>query len=147
MTPSSSSSRQDRQVARPGGPDAARLHQLRQRQRHHRGHRGNPTSLGWVGLAFAEENADKVREIAVSKDANGTCVEPNAETVSDGSYPISRPLFIYVNKAKAADNAAVAAYVDFYLAEGTIAKVLETVPYVNLPAEELAATRAAWAAR
>jgi phosphate transport system substrate-binding protein len=108
---------------------------------------GNPTSLGWVGLAFAEESADKIREIAVSKDANGTCVEPTADTVSDGSYPISRPLFIYVNKAKAADNAAVADYVDFYVAEGTIAKVLETVPYVNLPAEELDATRAAWDAR
>ena len=107
----------------------------------------NPTSFGWVGLAFAEENADVVREIPVSKDANGTCVEPNAETVSDGSYPISRPLFIYVNKAKAAENTAVSAYVDFYLAEGTIAKVLETVPYVNLPAEELAAARAAWEAR
>jgi phosphate transport system substrate-binding protein len=108
---------------------------------------GNPTSLGWVGLAFAEESADKIREIPVSKDANGTCVEPNAGTVSDGSYPISRPLFIYVNKAKAADNSAVAAYVDFYLAEGTIATVLEAVPYVNLPADELAATRAAWEAR
>lgn len=107
----------------------------------------NPTSLGWVGLAFAEENADVVREIPVSKDPNGACVEPNAETVSDGSYPISRPLFIYVNTAKAEANPAVADYVDFYLAEGTIATVLETVPYVNLPAEELAATRAAWDGR
>ena len=52
-----------------------------------------------------------------------------------------------MNKAKAAANPAVAAYVDFYLAEGTIEKVLETVPYVNLPAEELDATRAAWDAR
>ena len=108
---------------------------------------GNPTSLGWVGLAFAEESADKIREIPVSKDPNGTCVEPNAETVSDGSYPISRPLFIYVNTAKAAENQAVSAYVDFYVAEGTIATVLETVPYVNLPAAELDATRAAWEAR
>ena len=111
------------------------------------GIQGSETSLGWVGLAFAEESADKIREIPVSKDANGTCVEPNAETVSDGSYPISRPLFIYVNKAKAAENEAVGAYVDFFLAEGTIATVLETVPYVNLPAEELAAARAAWEAR
>lgn len=108
---------------------------------------GNPTSFGWVGLAFAEENADVVREIPVSADPNGTCVEPSAETVSDGTYPVSRPLFIYVNKAKAAENAAISAYVDFYLADGTISTVLETVPYVNLPAEELAATQAAWDAR
>ena len=108
---------------------------------------GSPTSFGWVGLAFAEENKDKVKELEVSKDPNGTCVAPSATTVSDGSYPVSRPLFIYVNKAKAAANPAVAAWVDFYLAEGTISKVLEAVPYVNLPAEELAATRSAWAAR
>ena len=108
---------------------------------------GSPTSFGWVGLAFAEENADKVKELEVSKDPNGTCVAPSAETVSDGTYPVSRPLFIYVNKAKAAANPAVVEYVDFYLAEGTISKVLETVPYVNLPAEELAATQSAWAAR
>lgn len=108
---------------------------------------GSPTSFGWVGLAFAEENADVVKEIAISEEPNGECVEPSAGTVSDGSYPISRPLFIYVNTAKAAENPAVAAYVDFYLAEGTIAAVLERVPYVNLPAEELEATRTAWEAR
>lgn len=107
---------------------------------------GSPTSLGWVGLAFAEESADQVKEIAVAEDPNGTCVKPNAETVSDGSYPISRPLFIYVNTARAAENPTIGAYVDFYLAEGTISKVLETVPYVNLQADELAATRAAWEA-
>jgi phosphate transport system substrate-binding protein len=108
---------------------------------------GSNTSFGWVGFAFAEENQDKIKELEVAKDANGTCVAPTPETIADGSYPISRPLFIYVNKAKAAENAAVAAYVDFYLAEGTIAKVLEAVPYVNLPTDELAATRAAWEAR
>ena len=51
-----------------------------------------------------------------------------------------------MNKAKAAENAAVAAYVDYYLAEGTIASVLETVPYVNLTAEALAESRSAWEA-
>jgi phosphate transport system substrate-binding protein len=107
---------------------------------------GSPTSLGWVGFAFAEENAGKVKEIAVAKDPDGTCVAPTTETIADGSYPISRPLFIYVNAAKAADNPAVSAYVDYYLAEGTISEVLEFVPYVNLPPEVLAETRTAWEA-
>ena len=105
---------------------------------------GSDTSLGWVGFAFAEENKDKVQEIQVSKDPNGTCVSPDATTIADGSYPLSRSLYLYVNKAKAAANPALAAYVDYYLADGTISKVLETVPYVNLPAETLAATRATW---
>jgi phosphate transport system substrate-binding protein len=105
---------------------------------------GAPASLGWVGFAFAEENKDKVAEIQVSKDPNGTCVAPTAETIADGSYPLSRTLYIYVNKAKAAENPALVAYVDYYLADGTVSKVLETVPYVNLPAEKLTESRSTW---
>ena len=108
---------------------------------------GSATSLGWVGFAFAEENLDKVKLINVAEEANGTCVEPTPETIASNEYPIARDLFIYVNKAKAEENAAVAAYVDFYVADGTIAKVLETVPYVNLTPEALAESRAAWEAR
>ncbi len=37
---------------------------------------GSDSSLGWVGFAFAEENKDKVAEVQVAKDANGTCVSP-----------------------------------------------------------------------
>jgi phosphate transport system substrate-binding protein len=105
---------------------------------------GSPTSLGWVGFAYAEENKDKVAEIQVAKDPNGTCVGPSTATIADGTYPLSRTLYLYVNKAKAKANPAVAAYVDYYLAEGTISTVLKTVPYVNLPAETLATTRASW---
>ena len=104
----------------------------------------SPTSLGWVGFAYAEENKDKVSEIQVSKDPNGTCVAPSADTIADASYPLSRTLYLYVNKAKAAANPAVAAYVDYYLAEGTISTVLETVPYVNLPTDMLAQSRSTW---
>jgi phosphate transport system substrate-binding protein len=108
---------------------------------------GSPTSLGWVGFAFAEENKDRIKEIAVSAEPGGACVAPTPETIADYSYPISRPLFIYVNTARAAANPALAAFVDFFLADGTIAEVLEVVPYVNMPAEELLESRAAWEAR
>ena len=105
---------------------------------------GSDTSLGWVGFAFAQENTDKIKEVAVSKEPNGTCVAPTETTIGDGTYPLSRSLYIYVNKAKAATNPAVVGYVDYYLADGTISSVLETVPYVNLPAADLAASRSTW---
>ena len=107
---------------------------------------GSDTSLGWVGFAFYEENLDRVKAIQIAEEANGTCVEPTAETIASNEYPIARDLYIYVNTAKAAENPAVAAYVDYYLAEGTISSVLETVPYVNLTPEALAESRAAWEA-
>jgi ABC-type phosphate transport system substrate-binding protein len=107
---------------------------------------GSAGSFGWVGFAFFEENLDTVTAFQISEEPGGTCIEPTAATIADNSYPISRDLYIYVNKAKAAENAAVTAYIDYYLAEGTISSVLETVPYVNLPEESLVEQQAIWTA-
>ncbi len=105
----------------------------------------NNTTLGWVGYAFVEENLDTIKPLEV--DGGKGCVAPTYETISDGTYPISRPLFIYVNKAKAAEKPELAAFVDYYLAEGVVDSVLQTVPYVALSTDEFEASRAAWAAR
>jgi phosphate transport system substrate-binding protein len=104
---------------------------------------GADGSLGWVGFAFAEEAGDGVKELEI--DGGDGCVAPSAETIADGTYPISRPLFIYVNKAKAEENEAVAAYVDFYLEAG-LDQVAE-VGYVDLPEEDVTASRDAWKAK
>ncbi len=103
------------------------------------------SSLGWVGFAFAEAAGDEVTEIPVSAEPGGDCVEPTAETISDGSYPLSRPLFIYVSSASAADNAAVAPFVDFYLANLT--EFVEEGGYVTMPDDQVAATTTAWEGR
>jgi phosphate transport system substrate-binding protein len=108
------------------------------------GIQGSETSLGWVGYAFAREATD-VKILPVAGEPGGECVLPTDETIGDNSYPISRPLFIYVNKAKAEENAALRAYVDYYLSDAGIASVSE-VGYVDLSADDLAATRAVWEA-
>jgi phosphate transport system substrate-binding protein len=104
---------------------------------------GSDTSFGWVGFAFASENSDQVKTIAI--DGGDGCVEPTEETISDGTYPISRSLFIYVNSAKVDANSALPEFVDFYM-EG-----LTTYPseagYVTLPEDRIAATQATWDAR
>jgi phosphate transport system substrate-binding protein len=105
------------------------------------GVQGSDTSLGWVGFAFARK-ADGVKVLAVENE-DGECVEPTDETIGDNSYPISRPLFIYVNKAKAEENEALAAFVDFYLSDEGIGSVSE-VGYVDLASEDLEATRKLW---
>jgi phosphate transport system substrate-binding protein len=107
---------------------------------------GTDASLGWVGYAFAQENTDKVKHFTVDK-GDGKCVEPTAATIASNEYPLARDLFIYVNKAKAAENEALAAYVEFYLTEGTIAAANAEVGYVDLAPDVLAASRAAWEAR
>jgi phosphate transport system substrate-binding protein len=103
------------------------------------------TSLGWVGFAYAEEAGDAVKEIPVAAEVNGECVEPSADTIADGSYPLSRSLYIYVNTAKAEENPAVASYVDFYL-DG-LDGFVEDTGYVALPDDQVSATAAAWEGR
>jgi phosphate transport system substrate-binding protein len=105
---------------------------------------GNATSLGWVGFAFAEEEGDKIAEIAVQND-EGECVAPSSETIADGSYPLSRSLYMYVSASAAEDNPVVAPFVDFAVANLTTA--VEEALYVPLPEDRLAATEAVWTER
>lgn len=107
----------------------------------------NPTTLGWVGYAFVEENLDRIKPVSLDEAADGACIEPTYDGISDGTYPISRPLFIYVNTAKAAEKPELAGFVDYYLTPGVIESVLQVVPFVGLSAEETAATANAWANR
>ena len=94
---------------------------------------GSDSSLGWVGFAFAEEAGEGVKELEI--DGGEGCVAPSDETIADGSYPISRPLFIYVSTASMEENPAVAAYVEYYMGEGIGA--VEEVGYVSLPDDQL----------
>ena len=105
----------------------------------------NDTSLGWVGFAYAEEAGDAIKELGISAEPGGPCVTPSVETIADGSYPLSRPLFIYVNSAKAEENAAVAGYVDFYLEN--LKDFVESTGYVPLPDDQASATTADWEGR
>ena len=102
---------------------------------------GTTTSLGWVGMAFAEESAGFVRHLSV--DGGDGCVSPSDETVADGSYPIARPLFIYVNLDRAGRNPALRAFIDFYLTDTGLNMATE-VGYVRLTDAQADETRAAW---
>jgi phosphate transport system substrate-binding protein len=106
---------------------------------------GSKSSFGWVGFSYAEEQGDKIKEIAVAKSATDECVAPTTDTISSGKYPLSRYLYIYVNAEKAKANAAIPAFIDYYLGDG-ISAVTE-VKYVPLADADLQATKQVWTAR
>jgi phosphate transport system substrate-binding protein len=101
---------------------------------------GSPSSFGWVGFAYAEQNASGVKILQV--DGGDGCVTPNRETIADGSYPLSRALYIYVNTAKAKASPAVKAYVDYYVQN--LQQVVADAGYVDLPQDQIMATQQAW---
>ena len=104
---------------------------------------GADSSLGWVGFAYAEGAGDEVRELQIAGD-DGTCVAPDVDTIASGDYPLSRPLFIYVNKANLESKPELAAFIDLYLNDAYSS--VSEASYVELPDDLLAETKAAFEA-
>ena len=97
---------------------------------------GNKHSMGYFGYAYYEENMDKLGIVSV----NG--VTPSNQTVSNGSYALSRPLYIYVSINSLQKKEQVLEFVRYYMSDEGIAMVNE-VGYSNVPTDELEASRTA----
>ena len=70
---------------------------------------GDTYAIGYFGYAYYLENADLLKIINVDG------VEPTAESAEDGSYPLSRPLYIYSDGSIMQAKPQVADFINFYL--------------------------------
>jgi phosphate transport system substrate-binding protein len=90
-------------------------------------------ALGYFGLAYYEENKDKLKLVGVDDENAGNGagpVQPSMETVLDGTYqPLARPIFIYVSK-KAAERPEIKAFITYYLKHST--ELVKEVGYIPL---------------
>lgn len=104
-------------------------------------------SLGFFGLAYYEENQEKLKLVAIDdgNPSNGDGpIMPSIETVKNKTYvPLGRPLFIYVN-SKAGVRPEVQEFVRFYLDNMNL--LSEEVGFIALTDEETAAGKAKWEA-
>ena len=71
----------------------------------------NKDDIGVFGLAFYENNTDKLQVATMSG------VTPSTETISTGEYPVSRPLFFYVKKAHIGVIPGLKEYAEFFVAD------------------------------
>ncbi len=91
----------------------------------------DPYALGYFGLAYYAENKDKLKLIGVDNGDGRGAILPSQETVNQGTYrPLSRPIFIYINK-KSAERPEVKQFVHYYLEQAAI--LTSEVGYVPLP--------------
>lgn len=96
--------------------------------------KGSKGTMGYFGLSYLLENADKVKGVKV--DGGSGCVAPSTETVQDGSYaPLGRELFIYL-KAESASRPEVKAFADFYF--DNQASITEEALFVPLTSSQVA---------
>lgn len=90
---------------------------------------GDKNALGFFGFAYYEENQDKLKLVAI--DSGNGPILPNFDTIKDGTYtPLSRPLFMYVNK-EALSRPEVKSFLTFYLESAK--DIVKSVGYVALP--------------
>ena len=86
---------------------------------------GDKGALGFFGYAYYEQNAENLKALKI----NG--IIPTHETVQNGTYtPLSRPIFIYVNKKSYTEKPQVKAFVDFYMQ--TAGEIVPEVGYIAL---------------
>lgn len=71
----------------------------------------NPNALGIFGFSFLDQNSDKVQASGVDGQ------KPTFDSIADGSYPISRPLYFYVKKAHVGVVPGIAEYLAEFTSE------------------------------
>ncbi len=71
----------------------------------------NPDALGVFGFSFLDQNSDKIKGASVDG------VEVTFDSVADGSYPVSRPLFFYVKKAHVGKVPGIKEYIAEFTSE------------------------------
>jgi len=92
-------------------------------------------AIAYFGYAYYEANKDRLKAVAID-DGKGPIL-PSRAAVENGTYtPLSRPIFIYVNK-EAANRPEVRQFVNYYLRNA--GQYSTEVGYIPLPAEAYAA--------
>ncbi|GAB6068799.1 PstS family phosphate ABC transporter substrate-binding protein [Methylothermus subterraneus] len=71
----------------------------------------DPSALGVFGYSFLDQNLDQIAGVPI----NG--VEPSFENIAQGSYPVSRPLYIYAKKAHVGMIPGLAEFLQEYTSE------------------------------
>ncbi len=90
----------------------------------------NPQSVGVFGLAFYEQNQDRLKVATISG------VTPSVETISAGEYPVSRPLFFYVKKAHVGVVPGLQEFVEFFLDDQMVGPDGPLAQYGLVPAPD-----------
>jgi phosphate transport system substrate-binding protein len=90
---------------------------------------GDEYALGYFGFAYYIENTDKLKIVPV--DSGNGPITPSEDTINTGVYtPLSRPIFIYVNK-DSLEKVEVRQFVEYYMAHAI--ELVSEVGYVPFP--------------
>ncbi len=94
-----------------------------------RGVEGSLYSLGYLPFSYYTNNPDSTKALSIQSKNN--CIQPSLENAQDGSYPLARPLFIYVNSQKLQEKQHLQEFIKFYINNSKDQELIgETIGYV-----------------
>ena len=94
----------------------------------------NIDSLGYFSFAYYKANQKRLKAVAISR-AGHKPVKPSFENMRSQKYaPLTRPVYIYVNRAKLKQSPQVKEFVSFYLQQAGV--LAEPTGYIPLQASE-----------
>jgi phosphate transport system substrate-binding protein len=99
-----------------------------------------PTALAFGGYATVEPWKDNIRAIAI--DGGSGCVVPTEESIRNGSYPLARSLYAYVDVDAARKDPTVGAFAEALV--DSAANPGDGAGVISLDPEKAAATADAW---
>ena len=86
-------------------------------------------ALGYIGLAYYLENQGAVRAVPIG--SREEAVVPSVKTAKDGTYtPLTRPLYIYVEKSSIRDRKVVRDFLEFVDVHGQ--ELVEEVGFIGV---------------
>lgn len=100
----------------------------------------NKNAIGVFGLSFYQNNTDKLRVATMGG------VVPSTETIANGDYPVSRPLYFYVKKAHLGVIPGLKEYIEFFVSDDMAGPDGPLAAYGLVSDPDLAATQAMVAA-
>ena len=93
---------------------------------------GDEFAIGYFGFAYYIENQEHLKAVAIAKTDKAPMLVPTEKNILNGSYALSRPVYIYVNH-KSAQKKEVNEFIKFYIKNAP--KLVPQTGYVPLPQE------------
>jgi phosphate transport system substrate-binding protein len=101
-----------------------------------RGIEGSAYAIGFFGYSYYERRRDRLGVLAVEG------VVPGTETVSDKTYPLTRPLFVYSDATTMRASPQVAAFLAYAISYA--GEAMDAVGYYPPPEHALESARRKW---
>jgi phosphate transport system substrate-binding protein len=98
-----------------------------------KGVEGDKDAIGYFGYGYFEQNKQALHAVRIyDPSVSVHAIHPSPKTIMNQTYPLSRPLYLYVQSTQLQKKSVIHSFVTYYLNQATsLAKQVDMVPLTN----------------